>query len=101
MNHVRSQGLSEAGQPPLSDYARPEHFVAVPKIARTTCCAVDESWLAANAPAASVYVAPRNNTETRVRRVFADILSLPEGELKYYGSLGFGVMGQGTVYTNL
>jgi hypothetical protein len=80
---VRLQGLLEAAQPPLSDYARPEHFVLVPKIARTTSCAVDESWLEANAPAASVYVAPRNDAETRVQRVFADILSLPEGELKH------------------
>lgn len=71
--------MLEAAQPSLHDYATPEHFVAVPKIPRATSGIVDESWLAANAPAASVFVAPRSDAESRVQRVFAETLGMKEG----------------------
>lgn len=77
------QGILDTAQPPLHDYAQPEHFVAVIKISRTTTGAVDDAWLTANAPAACVYVAPSNDTEKRVQRVFSEILGLPQGELTF------------------
>ena len=68
-------------QPPLHDYAQPDHYMTVPKISRTTGGAVDDAWLKANAPAACVYVAPRNKAEARVQQVFAEILGLLQGVL--------------------
>lgn len=74
------QGILKRAEPPLHDYAQPEHFVTVPKIARTTTGTIDYAWLATMAPACA-YIAPRNDAETRVQRVFAEILGLPQGVL--------------------
>ncbi len=74
------QKILKQAEPPLHDYAQPNHFVTVPKIARTISGIVDYAWLASLAPAC-VYVAPRSDAETRVQRVFADILELPPGVL--------------------
>ena len=45
-----------------------------------TIGAIDETWLSANAPADSPYVAPRNEAEAFVQRMFAQVLSIPIGE---------------------
>ncbi|BDA51313.1 probable peroxisomal-coenzyme A synthetase at N-terminal half [Coccomyxa sp. Obi] len=79
------KAILDSAQPPLHDYAQPEHFVTIPKISRTTSGAVDDAWLTANAPAACVYVAPRNDAETRVQWVFAEILGLPQDEVSVLG----------------